>query len=829
MSTLNLEFGTCLGQINQSTSCSSQIFRPLRQGPIACWAINSTSSTQTFRTELNWDGSSLKLNDPLALSEFPFTEGDLVNMYLVLFDSLETANLCSAIDLNETCANTTGCLTKLTRSNLSLSFSESLGFHDELNQCFVETPKINAVELCDDRIDSDCDGVIDENCIMPGECMPNDIRICENACGRSEQRCVDGLYTPCQMPTVEVCTSEASNAAQSVEAQDEDCDGVIDEGCGECMDGESRACSTVCGTGLEYCLNGSFQTCDAPTPIEENCGDQIDNDCDDTIDEGCLDCNDGERRTCFTMCGMGEELCQNGIFGVCDAPTPTEEVCGDQRDNDCDQQVDEDCPSCVISTEICDGIDNDCDQQVDEDTVSNQACLATRTNCAGQVPGFIICDQSGAQRCLPNESLFRVGDEVCDGIDNNCDGLIDNLSGLNMSCNGEVDQSCAYSRLSCMSGELGAVQATSCEFNEVPAEVCDGIDNDCNGQIDEMDLSQNACMASCNRNGRQICTDGEVICEPTEALPEEQCGDGIDNNCNGQIDENCCLEQESLCDGQDDDCDGEIDEQVCGDLLYNHCEVRLAWWNSNSPYTNYANANWSDWPPLDNLSEYCSANEDINRSNFSCDTARAQSNFQSIKISGNSVGNGHWLGLGWSCEIDSELPDYHQQLIEWANSSCHLALAYQDIGNIDDIRTLDKTECPQYSQYSQSFVQRCIKTQASHRYSAIELEGGVNFDDMFALAFYCDPAQTANIIVDNNLVQRIQDQFQVYFGTDQRSQPYSDGVSDWHELPANDRDNNGNVRGIGTLANGLWNEFDLNRTLNNNDRLSVMIYRRPAN
>ncbi|MBQ9396605.1 MAG: phosphodiester glycosidase family protein [Proteobacteria bacterium] len=93
--------------------------------------------------------------------------------------------------------------------------------------------------------------------------------------------------------------------------------------------------------------------------------------------------------------------------------------------------------------------------------------------------------------------------EVCDGKDNNCDGQTDE----NFVC---------------------------CKPSE---EVCDGEDNDCDGDVDE----------------------GDVCCEASEEI----C-DGKDNDCDGDIDEDgvCdqCKPSREICDGKDNDCDGDIDE-----------------------------------------------------------------------------------------------------------------------------------------------------------------------------------------------------------------------------------------------------------------------------
>lgn len=91
--------------------------------------------------------------------------------------------------------------------------------------------------------------------------------------------------------------------------------------------------------------------------------------------------------------------------------------------------------------------------------------------------------------------------EVCDGLDNNCDGKID--EDLQRKCM----TSCGPSMQTCSGGKWG-----SCVPPQPQKEVCDGLDNDCNGKIDEGNLCPGGSCISALKRCEIKCVAGE--CPP---------------------------------------------------------------------------------------------------------------------------------------------------------------------------------------------------------------------------------------------------------------------------------------------------------------------------
>ena len=155
--------------------------------------------------------------------------------------------------------------------------------------------------------------------------------------------------------------------------------------------------------------------------------------------------------------------------------------------------------------------------------------------------------------------------EVCDGRDNDCDGQIDEDNVCGTPCQ-PSEEVCDGQDNDCDDEvDEGGVCDTPCQPSE---EVCDGQDNDCDDEVDEGGVCDTPCQPSeevCD--GQDNDCDNEVdeggVCD-TPCQPSEEVCDGVDNDCDEAIDEDgvCdnCEPSEEICDGRDNDCDHEIDE-----------------------------------------------------------------------------------------------------------------------------------------------------------------------------------------------------------------------------------------------------------------------------
>lgn len=218
---------------------------------------------------------------------------------------------------------------------------------------------------------------------------------------------------------------------------------------------------------------------------------------------------------------------------------------GFDESQDCDDQNPNVFPG---ANEACDGIDNNCDGVVDE---------GCPTCSDDDLDGFFA--QQGCNSAVDcddqNAAINPGATELCDdNIDNNC--------------NAEVDEGCLTCTPgdSCDTGSPGQCaagafdNACTCQQLSGPSdELCDSVDNDCDGQVDQDNPEGGA---SCSTGGLGVCSegvllcsDGSLSCQQLNQASPEVC-DGVDNNCNGEVDENgvCCPAGTTFCGG------------VCADL-----------------------------------------------------------------------------------------------------------------------------------------------------------------------------------------------------------------------------------------------------------------------
>ena len=275
---------------------------------------------------------------------------------------------------------------------------------------------------------------------------------------------------------------------------------------------------------------GSPSICDAPTPVAEYC-DGEDNNCDGETDEGLGD----------ATCGLGpcehtESVCVDGVKQQCDSFLGAlSEECNGIDDN-CDGETDEDFPD-LDKDGLADCIDEDIDGDGAPDATDN--CLVIPNSLQEDFDedgAGDACDDDDDDDgtvdladCEPlNPAVYPQAEETCDGIDEDCDELVDEGLGTTTCGLGE----CAHTVDNCSMAQL-----QECDpYEGMAADTCDGLDNDCDGLVDE-DLGETTCGTGQCEKTVANCVEGETqLCDPDSGGSSEDC-DGVDNDCDGLIDE----------------------------------------------------------------------------------------------------------------------------------------------------------------------------------------------------------------------------------------------------------------------------------------------------
>lgn len=129
------------------------------------------------------------------------------------------------------------------------------------------------------------------------------------------------------------------------------------------------------------------------------------------------------------------------------------------------------------------------------------------------------------------------GQEVCNGKDDDCDGQTDEDLGSTTCGKGE----CLHTEPNCKDGKPNVCDP----FKGATKEKCDGKDNDCNGKID--DLGKIQCGVGECFYETDWCIEGKIqLCLPKVGAVPEMCDDK-DNDCDGNTDENCDLDGDGFC------------------------------------------------------------------------------------------------------------------------------------------------------------------------------------------------------------------------------------------------------------------------------------------
>ncbi|MFH1463197.1 MAG: putative metal-binding motif-containing protein [Pseudomonadota bacterium] len=402
----------------------------------------------------------------------------------------------------------TGCPPKPQDTSLEVLDADGDGYTAQ-EDCDDGDPAVHpgAPEVCD-GLDDDCDGFLDE----ADPDLVGDLTLYVDADG-------DTWGSADPAAAREACDLPASGwveqagdcddadpgvhpeADERCDGRDEDCDGAIDEDAVDATtwypdadgDGWGDEAAAVVACSAPSGLGEQGGDCDDADPgvhpgVDEHC-DGRDEDCDGDVDEDAVDAGvwyqdaDGD--------GFGDAA---GAVLSCSAWSGYV-----ADDTDCDDAAAGTHPG---ADETCDRVDQDCDGSIDEDPVDpatwyadNDADgygdpLTTTEACAapaGYVADATDCDAADG-------SIHPGASEHCDGVDEDCDGTADEGAAdaptwyADADGDGHGDPLAPLAACTAPGGHLsdaGDCDDADASVHPDAAELCDGVDQDCDGVTDE--------------------------------------------------------------------------------------------------------------------------------------------------------------------------------------------------------------------------------------------------------------------------------------------------------------------------------------------------------